>query len=178
MPVLIMVPRVNSKLVSFWWTIIWKSSKNMFFYQKLYFSEKKSPRQGCTTQKTELGMHQNQSRVGMFTCISNLLQTYFKFISNWPWTCMGPFSENHQKIWMTWDLALHGFRKSYPCKPGGLRGPCKAGPDFLRRYHSYIAKIPANQPRHHRPNVFAYWSCKIQHVGNTNALVQDNSEPG
>ena len=38
------------------------------------FSGKKSPRQGCTTQKTELGMHQNQSRVGMLKFDSNLFQ--------------------------------------------------------------------------------------------------------
>ena len=35
---------------------------------------------------------------------------------------MGPFSENHQKIWMTWDLAAHEFRKSYPCKSKGVQG--------------------------------------------------------
>ena len=30
----------------------------MYFF-KLCFSDKKSPRQGCTKPKTELGMHQN-----------------------------------------------------------------------------------------------------------------------
>ena len=31
----------------------------MFFLQRCVFLRKKSPRQGCTTQITELGMHQN-----------------------------------------------------------------------------------------------------------------------
>ena len=31
----------------------------MFFLKRGVFLEKKSPRQGCTTQITELGMHQN-----------------------------------------------------------------------------------------------------------------------
>ena len=36
-----------------------KIKKTTCFYEKLCFSEKKNLRQGCTTQKTELGMHQN-----------------------------------------------------------------------------------------------------------------------
>ena len=31
----------------------------MFFLKRVFFLGKKSPRQGCTTQITELGMHQN-----------------------------------------------------------------------------------------------------------------------
>ena len=31
----------------------------MFFLKRDVFLKKKSPRQGCTTQITELGMHQN-----------------------------------------------------------------------------------------------------------------------
>ena len=59
MPVLIVVPRFNSKLGPFWWKIIEKSSKIMFFRKSCVFLRKKSPRQGCTKPKTELGMHQN-----------------------------------------------------------------------------------------------------------------------
>ena len=33
----------------------------MFFLQRGVFLRKKSPRQGCTTQITELGMHQNHN---------------------------------------------------------------------------------------------------------------------
>ena len=50
----------------------------MFFLKSTVFLRKKSPRQGCTTQKTELGMHQNQSIMGMLKFISNLVQIYFK----------------------------------------------------------------------------------------------------
>ena len=32
---------------------------HVFFFQKCCFSVKKSPRQGCTKPKTELGLHQN-----------------------------------------------------------------------------------------------------------------------
>ena len=33
----------------------------MFFIKSVAFLQKKSPRQGCTKPKTELGMHQNQN---------------------------------------------------------------------------------------------------------------------
>ena len=72
----------------------------------LFFHEKKHP----------AGLHHTESRVGMLKCISNLFQICA------PYPCMGPFSENHQKIWMTWPLALHEFRKSYPCKGKGVWG--------------------------------------------------------
>ena len=43
MPVLIVVPRVDSKLGPFWHKIIWKSQKLMFFSKVMFFSEKEAP---------------------------------------------------------------------------------------------------------------------------------------
>ena len=37
------------------------SKKHVFFLRRIVFLRKKSPRQGCTTQITELGMHQNHN---------------------------------------------------------------------------------------------------------------------
>ena len=57
MPVLKVVPRVNSKLIHF-------NEKSFENHQTSYVSSRsdvfqQNKRQGCTTQKTELGMHQN-----------------------------------------------------------------------------------------------------------------------
>ena len=60
----------------------------------MFFLGKKNP-QGCTTQKTELGMHQNQSRMGMLKWISNLFQSGLGRKFWWHGTWLRTSSENH-----------------------------------------------------------------------------------
>ena len=88
----------------------------MLFLQKLCFSGKKSPRQGCTTQKTELGMHQNQSRVGG----SNLFQIDFELTLDLHGSIFRKSSENLDDM----TLGCAWVPKIIPMQvQGGLRGP-------------------------------------------------------
>ena len=129
MPVLIVVPRVNSKLGSFWRQITW-----FFFVCKSdAFSEKKKPpgraaphrrpSWGCTKTNPE------------WECSNS-----FQILSNWPWTCMGPFSENHQQKLDDMTLGSARVPKIIPMQvQGGLRGPfdllCK---DTLHRTSTIV----------------------------------------
>ena len=85
--------------------------------QERVFSEKKSPRQGCTTQNLRVGM---QQQIVLPESKYQDIQIFHLFRPAF----MGPFSENH---------TLHGgaerpspaaFPKSIPMQAGrGLRGP-------------------------------------------------------
>ena len=69
----------------------------------LFFLEKKNLR-GCTTQKTELGRTHASLRLGWVHFPEMDPCTHASRRSMPPCkteACMGPFSENHQKIWMT-----------------------------------------------------------------------------
>ena len=67
MPILIVVPRLNSKLGTFWSKILWKIIKICFpphtpptppTPNKMCFPATKKTRQGCTTQNLRVRMHQ------------------------------------------------------------------------------------------------------------------------
>ena len=55
MPVLIVVPRVNSKLSPFWSEIIWKSYKSCFFFESYAFLRKKTPGRAAPHRRPSWG---------------------------------------------------------------------------------------------------------------------------
>ena len=98
MPVLLIIPRVDSKLASVWRNIIDKLSKTVSFPKS---DIKKRPRQGYTPQNLRVGMHQNHNF--QWKPITNLKNPEIRVRSTIE---IGPYFWVWKVLWNFQDLIL------------------------------------------------------------------------
>ena len=134
MPVLIVVPRVNSKLDPFWWKLIWKSSTILFFIKSDVFLQQKKP---------PAGLHQTEDRAG------DAPKPPFpsKSIENQQKSKNQP-PVNHHYSWVCISLfpSKVGFAKSWGC--------CICHPNILHiLYYGFKFKTDEN-PKTWKTNMY------------------------